>query len=210
MGKFYKRTHYCSANTCVISAKLQVQAWQLVKSASPAAGSAKWVSVLPPEELWNFYRLSQGGGKPSCVSEGRSFSATCPWWILKSLPTVNRLTFVYGKIFAGSLWITCCFLKIYTIFLTTVQTEEEANLLSMQVARLTLVLANLDSVRINNCKKMTISLSSKPSVLIPPASILINTFYFILFYFIAFQSSVKWIITFSKFSISTIQTQPGI
>lgn len=56
----------------------------------------------------------------------------------------------------------------------------------MRVAHLTLVLANLDSVRISNFKNMTVSLSSKPSVLIPPASIFINTFYFILFYFIAF------------------------
>lgn len=77
MGIFYKQMHYCGANTCVIPAKLQVKAWQL-KFASPASGSKKLVSVLPPEELWNFYHPSPGGVKPSCVSEGQSLSATCP------------------------------------------------------------------------------------------------------------------------------------
>lgn len=47
MGIFYKQMHYCGANTCVIPAKLQVKAWQLVKFANPAAGSRNWFQSYP-------------------------------------------------------------------------------------------------------------------------------------------------------------------
>jgi len=78
MGIFYKQMHYWGANTCAIPAKQQVKSWQLVKLSSAATGPKKLVSVIPPEELWIFYHPSQGEGKPSCVSEGQSLSATCP------------------------------------------------------------------------------------------------------------------------------------
>lgn len=41
--------HYCGANTCMKPAQLQVKAWQLVKFASPTAGSKNLISVLPPK-----------------------------------------------------------------------------------------------------------------------------------------------------------------
>lgn len=78
MRIFYKQMRCCGACTHVMPAKLQVKAWQLVKSASPGAGSKKLVSVLPPEERWNCYHPDQGEEKPFYVSADQSLSATCP------------------------------------------------------------------------------------------------------------------------------------
>lgn len=77
MRIFYQQTCYCGAHTCVIPAKLQAKAWQLVKSAKSKAVAKKLVSVLPPEEVWNCYHPGQGVGRPLYVSEDPSLPAIC-------------------------------------------------------------------------------------------------------------------------------------